>query len=1095
MIKPADRTLSTILRRLCCCCLISLLLLGSVMEPVRAAENTQEETQALLKQLQKEQSEIDDTINALNGKPAQLQAFQKKLRETYKLLARQKLRLQGVQLWNGFVAFVGVAFDCIQKVNPGSSVAIATVTFLQDRATQTLSNAPLQMRLKRVATNIKGAERSLRQLDLATTMTPQEVADNLVARGMVDSEAIAVRWDGTVKLRYTPEELAKSAAVITGKTTFILERLNPAMRDIYLARQETIGSIAELTNYLEMARRKSRELEVQIAQLEGTIKLDEIRQEAYEPVLIKEQPETSLNNVPPKAPSMAFMEIQSAWNDLKSNFITGKTYQAVKRRMGYAAWGYLNQQLSAERKELQQASDYLFDELPAVLDGISDRYRRIETSNRANKRLGAAQAAFKKKQKQQLELRKKQFELPLEKHKKEVEQGEIPRFLEFCTRMKGILINNPVTHTRLRDELEIVSDTGTLNVIDSGDYMAALAWDVIAGDIKRLRFSLQITNRTERANYPSFAENTLQKAQSLLSGANSTANQMKTILGKAQDMAAELEANLNLWRYLDGLMITNTPKFVNYAAWLPHTKDGLKMFTLQAGILRARAEAEYELLKEDAARNIQSLRVPAVRKKLLGTVKSLVKTWKQAKNLTTDQSLKPRSRATSTFLHANNLTRERTEQLKKTVSDLENNPDKIENDLLRNLAGIKGAEPVPDEAQLKTLQQKYRILKETGNKSLRDYSQHYNAFQQRYSQLEGQLDSLQARYPAAAGSFSLESLLIEAGQQTAPAEWELPPPADLSISDPADDALLQDFIATATRYNQLTANSREKTEKRYTKAKNTMSLLVNKPLTTAVLQPDITPDEFVARIAALEAEAKEIYEPLAFLDDGEEKTVLGRKYKSLQDAILKAKEQYLEFWRIRVYRRLKEIEATQENSPPELKKAYQQELADFISSGSFIDQHKQKPQIADLISAIHEQLENLSAVPVATDTPVVNDQISALYDGFKQAYESKNEAQVMSYIDDDWSSADGVTLFDLEDNLRNMYNIFDDIEYRMSGLSISSAGQNLFNISYNVSIRGIIFDNDLTHEEVSAVREQIRIDRTGIPKIYKTLGGNYWSIN
>ena len=144
-------------------------------------------------------------------------------------------------------------------------------------------------------------------------------------------------------------------------------------------------------------------------------------------------------------------------------------------------------------------------------------------------------------------------------------------------------------------------------------------------------------------------------------------------------------------------------------------------------------------------------------------------------------------------------------------------------------------------------------------------------------------------------------------------------------------------------------------------------------------------------------------------------------------------------------------------------------------------------EIQQVLLAHREHLLSISA----------NDNIEiiiAFYDAFKQAYEAKNESQVMSFIADDWTAAGGVSLFDLEDNLRNMYNVFDDIQYSISGLSINhQAGQNIYNVSYSVTIRGVIFDNDLIHEEVSSVREQIRIDGNGKPEIYKTLGGNYWS--
>lgn len=148
-------------------------------------------------------------------------------------------------------------------------------------------------------------------------------------------------------------------------------------------------------------------------------------------------------------------------------------------------------------------------------------------------------------------------------------------------------------------------------------------------------------------------------------------------------------------------------------------------------------------------------------------------------------------------------------------------------------------------------------------------------------------------------------------------------------------------------------------------------------------------------------------------------------------------------------------------------------------------------EVAQILSSHREHLRSLAEMDEYADTKML---IMAFYEKFKQAYEAKNESLVMSYIADEWGSADGVTLYDLEDNLRNMYNVFDDIQYAISGINISNAGNNLYNVSYSVTIRGEIYDNDLVHEEVSSVKEQVMVGGSGQPKIYRTLGGSYWSI-
>lgn len=183
---------------------------------------------------------------------------------------------------------------------------------------------------------------------------------------------------------------------------------------------------------------------------------------------------------------------------------------------------------------------------------------------------------------------------------------------------------------------------------------------------------------------------------------------------------------------------------------------------------------------------------------------------------------------------------------------------------------------------------------------------------------------------------------------------------------------------------------------------------------------------------------------------------------------------------------------------------YRQQIASLKDQDQqheqWFTQHKgsllsdQSSQIGQLLYDIGNQLRGHDEHLRDTEEISNNNRIIAFYEeNFRQAYESKNESQVMSLIHDDWSAAGGVTLFDLEDNLRNMYNVFDDIQYQLSGLKISKAGKNLYNVSYTATIRGQIYENDLHHEEISTVTEQVLIVGDKI-QIYKTLNGNYWSI-
>ena len=120
-------------------------------------------------------------------------------------------------------------------------------------------------------------------------------------------------------------------------------------------------------------------------------------------------------------------------------------------------------------------------------------------------------------------------------------------------------------------------------------------------------------------------------------------------------------------------------------------------------------------------------------------------------------------------------------------------------------------------------------------------------------------------------------------------------------------------------------------------------------------------------------------------------------------------------------------------------------------------------------------------------------KIQNFYRRFKEAYESKDESQVVGFLSDDWTSANGGDVSDLENNLNRSFRVFDEIQYKISGLNIQSMGYNKYRVAYNVNIIGQIYDDDITHEEKSSVQEEV-IVKHGKVKIIKTLGGRFWSI-
>lgn len=150
--------------------------------------------------------------------------------------------------------------------------------------------------------------------------------------------------------------------------------------------------------------------------------------------------------------------------------------------------------------------------------------------------------------------------------------------------------------------------------------------------------------------------------------------------------------------------------------------------------------------------------------------------------------------------------------------------------------------------------------------------------------------------------------------------------------------------------------------------------------------------------------------------------------------------------------------------------------------------------------ALEDQIEKLRASVALAVTREKNisahssTAIRDLYNEFRNAYESRNDAKLMSFMDDDWQAGDGTTLSDLQANLRRICTGFDDIKYDIQNMKISAGSGGRFVVSYDVTITSRIFDGNLKHEEKSSVNEEVLLDKSGRPRISRTLNGRFWYV-
>ncbi|OPL10978.1 MAG: hypothetical protein AVO38_16120 [delta proteobacterium ML8_D] len=140
------------------------------------------------------------------------------------------------------------------------------------------------------------------------------------------------------------------------------------------------------------------------------------------------------------------------------------------------------------------------------------------------------------------------------------------------------------------------------------------------------------------------------------------------------------------------------------------------------------------------------------------------------------------------------------------------------------------------------------------------------------------------------------------------------------------------------------------------------------------------------------------------------------------------------------------------------------------------------------------QWADISArIPPKSKESEARGAINAFYDKFKQAYEYQNDAELLSYLSDDWSAGDGTTLYDVEDYFRNMFNVFDDIRVDISGINIEFLGGDKFKVSYDMLIIGRIYAAGITRKEKSSVVEEVIFDGN-LVRITRTPQGRFWYV-
>lgn len=119
--------------------------------------------------------------------------------------------------------------------------------------------------------------------------------------------------------------------------------------------------------------------------------------------------------------------------------------------------------------------------------------------------------------------------------------------------------------------------------------------------------------------------------------------------------------------------------------------------------------------------------------------------------------------------------------------------------------------------------------------------------------------------------------------------------------------------------------------------------------------------------------------------------------------------------------------------------------------------------------------------------------VRKLYEDFARAYSSRDAAKVLALVSPEWSAGDGTTISELEEQLRAVFRLNDEVTAAVSGLSVTNDSPGRYTAYYTLNIKSRIYKKNIKREENSSVSEKVLVEG-GRARILKTDAGGYWEI-
>ncbi|MFH1887442.1 MAG: hypothetical protein ABIM40_12180 [Pseudomonadota bacterium] len=1033
--------------------------------PVMAGpkEDVAEFREKTLAKLREEKANIEQQLSGLQGRPEELERSRQGLIDAYNQLTYMEQKLKAIQLWNGFVGFVNVANTALTKVNPITNVIVFLGTFAQDRAFESLPNPPFQARIKGLSDTLNTLTPSLRLLDHALHLTPQQVADELVSRGMVDNSWIN-RWSRT------PEAVAESASVVTGKITFILERLGPARKDLYNLKTGVDGAIGELRTHIDNLEKRKATIDREINSIEHAIELDARMEELRKPV--DPPPVEKVDSYPgtPQAYGSAFSMVHDAWGRLKDNALDSSAYSAYKNKSYYDCWAYFSQQMEPTSKAYSAASQYFWNDLWPILRGISDGATQRAVYNQALARLTAAQNAYNQKSSQEHDAMEQGFTQPMKQLRVEegVEGEKSLRFDAKLTDWEGIAAD---VYYLVPWNNELVKREMTLRECGfSGEYLAWNVWGssyytgTIAGSVQTLPTGQLDWIIPQIEQHAKWVQDRAKLAQSYYSWALAADSRFLGYADMVDGFAEELERNVEVWNYLRPWGLTH---WWNQRALLQALRGCSERYSLVAQGMRAQVENDLESIRESDRRAQQAASGIKGADKALEVGKKVVEARLRAWNAFRAQGIDTAGSAGKWFIENNMISEERLKELEALVvklTDVEKIEAHVYTTMLSDPAYDPNWKPVPTLELFQARKNYYNGLAARESSVLSDYQSAWKDYSSSRKELEDMLSGIRAKvadvWPAILSQLYPEAVMTRASQMSNAwnnywfiSNWEPPDAGDIPMAYPPRQALFTRMEQAFTKYHALVdpvlADIRAG-HKRQARLLNAIAAEVNG--VGAVGLANLSAGALEGRLSPFRARADEIYKPLAANNRAPSNSAVAQAYNRAMYATRSVSDQWAMFQRknaamaeltdpMESAKRL--MAGTEPSAGMREAEELQTALSKAMSPGSAAMNFQNFPEVKELITAAMAVASSLSEYRMrgmAARQQALTGKVAAFYQDFARTYESRSAGAVVGLLDTGWYAPDGSTLDDVEEMLDNSFSVFDRVEYHVDSLSVSNLG-------------------------------------------------------